>query len=75
MLAQSVRYPHLPWAVKGNMDSDLREKITSVLISMKDNPEGLAVLKGAKLNGLVKATDSDYDPHRKIVKEIKGEVY
>jgi phosphonate transport system substrate-binding protein len=75
MLAQSERYPHLPWAVKGDMDPELRDKIRTILVSMKDSPEGQAVLKGAKLNSFVRTTDSDYDPHRRIVKEIKGEEY
>jgi phosphonate transport system substrate-binding protein len=75
MLAQSERYAHLPWAVKGDMDPGLRDNISKILISLKDSSEGLAVLKVAKLNGLVETTDSDYNPHREIVKEIKGEEY
>lgn len=75
MLAQSERYPHLPWAVKGEMDASLRDKITKVLISLVDTSEGQKVLKKAKLNALVESVDADYNPHREIVEEIKGEDY
>lgn len=75
MLAQSERYAHLPWAVRGDMDPTLREQITTLLTSLADTPEGQEILKKAKLNALVSAVDADYDPHRQIIKRVADNNY
>ena len=74
-LARGKQRAHLPWAVKGSMRSELRDKIQSVLSGLKDTPEGQEILKKAKLTGLQIAIDDEYDPHREIIRELLGEDY
>ncbi|MGD8572632.1 MAG: PhnD/SsuA/transferrin family substrate-binding protein [Gammaproteobacteria bacterium] len=74
-LVTSEPLAHLPWAASGRLDEDLRQKIKAALIDLKNNGEGLELLKGAKLTGISPATDKDYDPHRKIVKAVYGKNY
>jgi phosphonate transport system substrate-binding protein len=69
-LAVSEKLPHLPWAVKSNMEPDLRNKIRDTLVSLKDNKQGRQILKQARLTGLHVAVDAEYNPHRKIIAEI-----
>lgn len=74
-LTQSKQVNHLPWAVKQSMPEKLRQQIQAVLINMKNSENGRTVLKKARLTGLLKAKDSDYDEHRQIIKEVLGENY
>ncbi len=42
---------------------------------MSKSEKGKAALTRARLTGLIKAKDKDFDPHRKIVKAVLGEDY
>lgn len=75
MLARSERHAHLVWSVRGDMAPELKQKIQNVFTTMKENPEGRKALKSAKLTALVRAVDSDFDPHRAIIAAVKGEQY
>lgn len=70
MLAQSAAVSHLPWAVKGDMDSQLKHRIRQLLIGLKDSDEGRPILEAARLDALNPAEDSDYDEHRAIIKAV-----
>lgn len=74
-LITSKPLAHLPWAVNKNMSDTLMKKIQALLLLLNNSTKGLKLLDGANLTGLVKAIDSDYDPHRKIVKEVYGQTY
>ena len=74
-LATSESLAHLPWAVKGSIADSLRSKIQKVFLSLNDSEQGKAILKKAKLTGLHKANDRDYDAHRKILIEVFGDNY
>lgn len=74
-LARGPQLPHLPWAVKGGMDLELKQQIQDLLANLDQSEEGRKVLKAAKLNGLVKTTDSEYNKHREIVKAVFNETY
>lgn len=74
-LAIGEQAAHLPWAVKGSMDNDLKVKIQELLLGLKHTEEGKKILKNAQLTGFARASDQDYDFHRKILKETIGEVY
>ncbi len=74
-LGRSEAYAHLPWAVKGDLSAALKNKIQSTLQGLKNSAEGKTVLKSAKLTGLEIAKDSEFDPHRKIIKAVTGESY
>lgn len=75
LLAVSEPIAGLPWAVKKEMPAATRAALQTTLIKMKLDPEGMAALKSAEISGLIEAKDQDYDPHRKIVKEVLGESY
>ena len=74
-LAVGSQYAHLPWAVRGELPSAMKQQIKRTLLNLNVLPEGKKVLKTAKLTGLVAAVDSDFDPHRKIVKTVLNEAY
>jgi len=69
-LARGEQLPHLPWAVKGGMDASLKKQIQDILSGLTDTPEGQKILSHAKLSGLIKVTDQEYDRHREIVKSV-----
>ena len=71
ILVESESFIHLPWAVKGDMPDDKAAKIQSVMTSLKGNDD--AVLKSARVNNFVKATDADFAKVREIVKYAIGE--
>ena len=71
-LARGKQLAHLPWAVNKHVSVALRLRLKELLTTLKDNPEGRKVLKAAKLTNLVPADDHDYDPHRKIIREVLG---
>jgi len=75
VLAKGEQYAQLPWAVKHSMDSSLKNRIQSILINLKNSDKGKRILKRAKLTGIVKATDKDFNPHRRIVQAVLGEKY
>ena len=66
---------HLPWALKAGLDPMLKDKIKAALFALKNTPEGKKILKKASLTALLPAQDTDFDPHRKIVKAVTGEEY
>jgi phosphonate transport system substrate-binding protein len=75
LIAVGERLAHLPWAVRGDLDPTLQEKIRTALLALRASAEGRAILKQAKLTGLVAASDKDFDPHRRIIATVFGENY
>jgi len=75
VLVRGKQLPQLPWAVKGDMDPQLKTKIIQILSTMQHTPAGLKALNKAKLEKLVVTEDSDYNQHRKIVRSVLGETY
>jgi len=74
-LALSKQLSHLPWSVNNNLDEQLKIKIQQILTSLSQNPAGQIILDQAKISQLSKATDSDYDEHRKIIRSVYGDDY
>jgi len=74
-LAKTKPMIHLPWAIQGNLPSELKVKITHLLTNMHNNDEGAEILRLASLDALVPATDTDFDEHRKIVRDVYGKDY
>lgn len=72
-LAVGDPMPHLPWAAKTSLGADKVKQIQAALLKLGDTPDGQAILKQAQLTALRKATDSDYDVIRKIVKEAAAQ--
>lgn len=74
-LLRGPKFSHLPWAVSPGLDDQQRETIKQALLNLNNTRRGRAILGKAKLTGIRPATDSDYDPHRKIVARVLGEHY
>jgi phosphonate transport system substrate-binding protein len=62
VLAESKPFPQYPWTMRSNLKPDLKEKIRTVFISIKD-PE---VLKSFKADGFGAISDKDYDVVRNL---------
>jgi len=75
LLAKSKSLAHLPWAIRGDMKVNEKEKITNSLLSLNDSSNGKSVLKAAGLTGIRPVLDSDYDEHRLIIKRVLDEDY
>jgi phosphonate transport system substrate-binding protein len=75
LIAVGEPLAHLPWAVRGDLDPKLGERIRAALLELRATPEGRSVLKQAKLTGLVAASDRDFDPHRRIIETVFGVKY
>jgi len=60
---------HLPWAVKEDMPKKLVQKIKNTMTSLKDSKSGKAILKSARLNAFLPATNDDYKKVRQIYQE------
>lgn len=72
-LAVGEKLAHLPWAVRKDHTTELATKIQKYLISLKETSQGQAILDAAGLTDMAPAQDSDYDPHRRIIKAVLGE--
>ena len=53
----------------------LQADITAALLQLNDSSAGRDALHLADLTGLRPASDSDYDPHRRIIERVLGESY
>ena len=74
-LAESEPFHHIPWAVHGNMEPLLRQRIQTLLTELDQEEGGRAVLKAARLNRIDAAEDADFDRHRAVIREVLGEEY
>ncbi len=75
ILAKSKSLAHLPWAVRGDMKVNEKEKIINSLLLLNDTSKGKSVLRAAGLTGIRPALDRDYDEHRLIIKRVLDEDY
>ena len=66
VLAQSEPLPHLPWAVSSRLTPALVAQIQHTLTGLRETEAGQHALASAQLTDLVPASDSDYDPHRRL---------
>ena len=72
ILARSDQLPHLPWAVKHTMTTELRTTIQNLLSKLHESAQGRQILNQAQLTELRRATDNEYDRHREIIKAVLG---
>jgi phosphonate transport system substrate-binding protein len=71
-LAKTKPMAQLPWAVHPSLSANEVHAIKDVLYHLHDTPEGQKLLDNAKLSGFDETQDSDYDPHRKIIRDVYG---
>jgi phosphonate transport system substrate-binding protein len=74
-LATSPPMAHLPWAVKQDMSKQTSRRIQAILSQAAETPDGRKVLAAAQLTNLNIASDTEYDPHREIIRSVLGESY
>jgi len=67
ILAESGPYPQYPWTMRSDLVPDLKEKIRTAFLELKD-PE---VLKPFKADGFGPITDADYKPVRDLISLLK----
>ncbi|MFN2645294.1 MAG: phosphate/phosphite/phosphonate ABC transporter substrate-binding protein [Burkholderiales bacterium] len=72
VLAATEPLLFLPWAVKRSMPPKLADEIQSLLVNLGQTEAGREVLKAAKVTGMARATDKDYDAHRRMTKAVFG---
>jgi phosphonate transport system substrate-binding protein len=70
-LAISDSMAHLPWAIKHELDDDIKQQIKDLLLGLKHSEAGRKVLQAAKLSAFNPATDEDYNPHREIINFVE----
>lgn len=66
---------HLPWAVTPEVPVELKRQIQTALTGLRSEPEGHQLLDNAKLTALIPAVDSDFNEHRRIVRDVYGRKY
>ena len=67
VIAVSKPFPQYPWAMRSNLDPELKKRIRSAFLDMKD-PEVLKGFKGA--TGFGPVSDKDYDIVRDLAKVL-----
>jgi phosphonate transport system substrate-binding protein len=64
VLGYSKPFPQYPWAMRSNLNDDLKAKIKDAFINLDDEE----VLKNFKAEGFAPITDDDYDVIRDMGK-------
>lgn len=62
VLGYSKEYPQYPWAMRSNLNPQLKERIKNAFLDLKDP----VVLKNFKAEGFAAITDQDYDVIREM---------
>jgi len=64
VVAESKHFPEYPWTMRSNLAPELKDKIRSAYVSLKD----VEVLKPFKADGFAAVSDKDYD----VVRNLAG---
>lgn len=70
VIGSSVEIPHVLFAVRPNLDTNITSKLLNEIVSWKMDNDGKRLLKPAKLGPFKKTSDKEYDIMRKIKKEV-----
>ncbi len=73
VIARSASLPQLPWAVRTEMNPELRGRIQRALLDLPRTPVGQQILQRARITRLVSATDADYEPFRQMDAGERGQ--
>lgn len=74
-LALGEQVANLPWAVRTDVPMGERRRIQQSLLSVKNAPNGVNILKAAALTNLLVAEDSEYNSVRRIINTVTGAKY
>lgn len=66
VLTYSDPFPQYPWAMRSDLNPELKETIKNAFLNLKDD----SVLKPFKAEGFAPMTDADYDVVRKLQKSL-----
>lgn len=66
VITASEPFPQYPWAMRSDLDSDLKERIKQTFYSLKDKE----ILKPMKADGLAPIADADYNVVRNLKKSL-----
>jgi phosphonate transport system substrate-binding protein len=66
VIAESKPFPQYPWAMRSDLDPQLKEKIKQTFYNLKDKD----ILKPMKADGLAPIADADYDVVRSLKKSL-----
>jgi phosphonate transport system substrate-binding protein len=69
-VAESMPLLQLPIAVRRDIPAALRASMQAALLDLNNSEAGRKVLTSALMTGMAKAEDDDYDPHRRIAREV-----
>ena len=75
ILKKTQQLPQLPWALRRDLEPEFKERIKQVLTDLNSTEEGRKILRSAKLDALIPTVDSDYNEHRKIIRDVYGNNY
>jgi phosphonate transport system substrate-binding protein len=73
VLAKSEPLPHIPWAIRRELDSNIKDRIHAILTGLQDTPEGQSILQSMKMTGMRSASDNDYEVTRSMVADIQSD--
>lgn len=73
-LARTDSLPSNSLVFNSTMETALKEKIKYILLSLSDDPEGLAVLNNLQLSKFVSADNKSYKPVEDFIKEFESSV-
>lgn len=69
ILVKSESFPHLAWAVKQDMNAQIKANIQAALMTLNESNEGKAILQKARLTGLKNAEHAEYQPLMNYIKD------
>jgi len=72
ILAETRPYPGWVYAARKGLDPEIIEKMKRVMFGLSmDNKEDAVILEAAKIQGIIPATDSDYDSIRELAERLQ----
>jgi len=74
-LAEGEPLAFLVWAVNPALPEDVKAALVGHMTELSDSQSGKAILKSVGVSEFLKATDDQYDPHRKIIHAVMEESY
>jgi len=72
VLANTQRYPSWVYAARKGLDPDVVEAISQALLDLDPNqPKHREMLESAHFQGIIPATDADFDPIRRLIDQVE----
>ena len=69
-LAKGDALPHLPWAVKGDMPTELKNKIQAIMVGLKRTIPGQVVLDAVEMSDMQSVVNDAYKQLRSIINSV-----